>query len=209
MTFKRHHLLLMFGAALLAIVSLAAMMGDGPGSFDLLVLRAVASMRSSELTYIFSNVTALGSFALVVLHSLIAFALLVSTRDQRGAWQLVSASIGAWLLTQLAKFIIQRPRPTAIPALAEAAGFSYPSGHAFTATAMYVTIAILAGRHLRLPRQRAVLGVSTAIVIAAIALSRVYLGVHYPTDIIGGVLLGTGWALFLEGIFEARQKASA
>ena len=154
----------------------------------------------------FINLTSLGSATLIALHTILAFALLISTRDKIGALQLIIASAGAETLTQLTKGFIERPRPDAIPALVEATGYSFPSGHAVSAAAMYVTIAILASRHLRLRRQRILLVVLTGIIVASVAMSRVYVGVHYFTDAMSGMFLGTAWALVVAGVVSIMEK---
>ena len=117
---------------------------------------------------------------------------LASIRDRVGAMQLLVAWAASYVCTQLAKSFIERPRPAAIPALADATGFSFPSGHALMTAAIYVTIALIVCRRLQLPSQRIVLVLSSTAIILVVALSRVYLGVHYPSDIVGGTLLGVG-----------------
>ena len=130
----------LFVAAIIVQIPEEASSEDSLQKFDLLLLRTVAEWRSTWLTIMFTNLTALGSTTLVVLHSTIALALLISTRDKNGALQLGLASVGAEGLTEITKSILERPRPTAIPALVQALGFSFPSGHALSAAAMYVTI---------------------------------------------------------------------
>ena len=123
-----------------------------------------------------------------------------------GALQLVAASLGATLLTDVAKEWIERPRPTAVPVLVEASGFSYPSGHSLAAAAVYVTIAILIWRHLPTSRQRVLVSALAVIVVGGVGLSRIYLGAHYATDVISGIGLGTAWALTLAGLFSMREQ---
>jgi undecaprenyl-diphosphatase len=120
--------------------------------------------------------------------------------------QLISASAGAWILTELLKMIAARPRPDAVPALVYAVGFSFPSGHALTGTAMYVTLVFLASRYLRVQSQRRILLFATTGIVGAIAFSRVYLGVHYPTDIIAGILMGAGWALLMDSLWATEPQ---
>jgi undecaprenyl-diphosphatase len=185
--------------------------GNQPRALDVYALRGVAELRSPLLTVIFINLTALGSSTLITLHTIIAFCLLMTAQDKTGARQLVIAAAGSLALTELTKAFIGRPRPTAVPALVEAFGFSYPSGHALSAAAMYVTLAILASRHLSRLKQRILLGCLTVIIVGGVGLSRVYLGVHYASDVLSGICLGTAWALLLAGVVayrEHRAKAS-
>jgi undecaprenyl-diphosphatase len=199
----------LFIAAIMVQISNESSGGGSLQKFDLMVLRTVAGWRSSLLTNMFTNLTALGSTTLVILHSLIAFTLLISTRDRAGALQLGSAMAGAVGLTEVTKSILERPRPTAIPALVEAFGFSFPSGHALLAATMYITLALLALRHLHLKAQRILVGVITAVIIFSVALSRIYLGVHYLTDIVSGVVLGMAWAFLIAALFAALESRLA
>ena len=193
------------GAGLLIGVALMLYRSEASG-LDLLILRGIAEIRSPRLTNIFINLTALGSTTLTTLHTAVAFALLMTARDRIAAWQLVAAWLGAMTLTELTKAWIARPRPSVVPALVDAIGFSYPSGHAFNATAVYVTIAAIGFRYLQSLRQRVVLVVFTCIVVGTVGLSRVYLGVHYPSDALTGILLGTAWTLIISGAVSARTR---
>jgi undecaprenyl-diphosphatase len=175
------------------------------------IITYVASHRVSWLDVVAVDITALGSTTLVVLHSSLALAVLLLLRDRLAALQLVTASAGAGILTLLTKGFIERARPTVVPRLVDISGFSYPSGHSLTAAAMYLTIGILVARHLTTVRARLLVVGLLSLVIGLIALSRVYLGVHYPSDIVSGVSLGAAWALLLAGgfsLFERQQHAS-
>lgn len=196
--------LVSFGGAFILAVGFAGFTGElidetSPDRLDLFVLREVSEVRSPLITTFFINFTALGSATLVTLQTVIGFALLMSAGKRMAAAQLAVAAGGAHLLTETAKALIGRPRPAVIPALVEAVGSSYPSGHAVAAAALYVTLAFLASRYLVSRKQRILLCVFTAIVVAGVAFSRVYLGVHYASDVVSGVCLGAAWALLLEG----------
>ena len=186
---------LWFGAALAFAVFLAITAGyeDAP---DRPVLLWVDVMRTPWLTRVAVIVTALGSNAVIAAVSGLAAVILLSLRDRTRALQIPAASAGAWILMSVVKDLVQRPRPSVIPKLVEVSGFSYPSGHALLTAATYLTIGLIVGR-------RAIFVVLAA-VVAIVGATRVYLGVHYPSDVAGGFSLGVAWALFLAGLFNSR-----
>ncbi|HEX4999317.1 MAG TPA: phosphatase PAP2 family protein [Terriglobia bacterium] len=212
MSRPNHHYttLVWLGAALILAAGFIRFTGEvlhqpAPGPLDRFAIRTMAEIRSPGLTGFFLNWTALGSTTLICLHTVIAFALLMSTGDRAGAAQLAAASGGAFLLTAWTKELVERVRPPE-PALIDVAGFSYPSGHSLAAAAMYVTMTILACRHLPTGRQRVVVSLLAAIVVLGIGVSRVYLGVHYMSDAISGIVLGTAWALALAGVASMLEQ---
>ncbi len=175
-------------------------------AFDKGALRIVASIRTPWLNGIAVDITALGSITLVSLHTGIALLFLIGVRDRAGATQLLCGSAGAGLLTIATKSFIERARPEVIPQLVDVVGFSYPSGHSLTATAMYATIAAIISRYARAPRALGATAVITVVLIAIVGGSRVYLGVHYPSDVASGTALGLSWACFLAGFFSVLER---
>jgi undecaprenyl-diphosphatase len=99
--------------------------------------------------------------------------------------------VGQNLIANGVKLLVQRPRPP-VPHLADATGFSFPSGHSAAAAATWAAVALVLGRG-RPWRVKALLAAAVAAVVAAVATSRVLLGVHWVTDVVGGVALGFGW----------------
>jgi undecaprenyl-diphosphatase len=94
---------------------------------------------------------------------------------------------------------MSRPRPDADSAIVEPSGFSFPSAHSASSVALYVMLALIAGSALR-KRVWGPVWVAAILMVAAIGISRVYLGAHYPTDVfagwlIGGILVLGSWAL--------------
>jgi membrane-associated phospholipid phosphatase len=100
------------------------------------------------------------------------------------------AVLGAEVLQHAIKALIQRPRPL-VPRLEHVTGSSFPSGHATESTAVALALVLLLGRRPR--RERVAAALAATLLVAAIAASRVYLGVHYPTDVAAGIILGAGW----------------
>ena len=169
---------------------------------DSSILHAVAQMRRPWLTGIAMDVTALGSLTLVALISAIALFIFLSLKDRPAAWQLLLTSVGAGIWTVITKNVIERPRPEDVTHLVQVSGFSYPSGHSLVSASLYLTIAILAARHLPTTKSRVLVLSLAIVIISLVGLSRVYLGVHYPSDVASGLSLGAAWALLLAGLFS-------
>jgi undecaprenyl-diphosphatase len=124
--------------------------------------------------------------ALAVASVVVAVVLLVLGRP-RLALFVVVATIGAWLLDNALKDVVDRARPVWDEPLAQSSGASFPSGHAMVAGAAYGAVAIVVRRRW--------VTIAMAVVVAVIAATRVALGVHWLTDVIVGALLGAAWAL--------------
>ena len=170
-------------------------------TMDSAILLAVAKRRTPYLTTAAVDVTALGSITLVVLFSAFTLLVLLVLRDRLGALQLLAASVGAGILTLVTKNIIERIRPEEAQQLIVVSGFSYPSGHSVSTSALYLTIAIIAGRYVRHSGARAAMFLAVSALLIMVGASRVYLGVHYATDVVSGISLGATWALLLAGFF--------
>jgi undecaprenyl-diphosphatase len=196
-------------AAALALSPRELIEGDVSAA-DSAILRTVVKLRTPWLTSTAVDVTALGSITLVVLFSAFTLVVLLVLRDRMGALQLLVASVGAGVLTTVTKDMIERIRPAEAQQLIVVSGFSYPSGHSVSTSALYLTIAIIAVRHVRHAGARAAIFLAVSAVLIMVGASRVYLGVHYATDVVSGMSLGAGWALVLAGVFaHAGQRGSS
>jgi undecaprenyl-diphosphatase len=173
---------------------------------DHAILQGAGRIRAPWLTVAALDLTALGSSVVITLISAIALVVLLLLGDKRGALQLLLASLGAGILTAATKHIVERPRPEQLPHLISASGFSYPSGHSLAAAALYLTVAVLALRHFRTLASQATILAMALFVIALVGGSRIYLGVHFPSDVAGGMALGFGWALLLTGSFAFSNR---
>ncbi len=174
---------------------------------DRAILLAVVKTRTAWLTTAALDLTALGSFTLVLLFSAVTLVVLLALRDRMGALQLLVASAGAGMLAYVTKNTIERARPSEIPRLIEVSGFSYPSGHSLLTSALYLTIAIIAGRYVRDWGAKAAILLAVLAVLILVGASRIYLGVHYPTDVASGISLGAAWALLLAGCFMVFERS--
>jgi undecaprenyl-diphosphatase len=178
-------------------------------AFDTALLRAVAEHRQAWLTIHAIDLTALGSVTVLTLAGLVAGVPLLRIRDHHGALQLLLAMLGVALWTYLTKNLFSRERPELVYRLLEVQGYSFPSGHSSGSATLYVTLALVLRRHVRSLGSRTLLFAGCGGLALAIGLSRVYLGVHYPSDVASGLAFGSGWALLLAAAFEWRLHARA
>jgi undecaprenyl-diphosphatase len=117
------------------------------------------------------------------------------------------ASCGGWFLNFALKLAFERPRPSLVPHWRDVSSSSFPSGHALTSAAVYLTLGTLL---MRLAKGRLAKFYCIAVAMLAtllIGATRVFLGVHYPTDVLAGWLIGMSWALvcwMIERVLERR-----
>lgn len=182
------------------------------GTLDQSATLLSGSIRNPHLTAVATDITALGSGTVIVLFVLLASVLLILKRHYFQVAHLVVATVGSALLTKLMKSYFERPRPGTLTHLVDVQGFSYPSGHSLSSAAVYFTFAVLLYFYFQTKLERSlIIGFSLSLILL-IAFSRVYLGVHYMSDVIAGVLVGICWASTLAalgGYFETRRRARA
>jgi len=149
--------------------------------------------------------TMLGDTAVLAL----LIALIAGTLLYVGRWidagGLVLAAGGAGIINQLLKSIFQRVRPDLFSGPLHLASYSFPSGHSMGSIACYGMLAVLGIRLLRGRLAKIGLGVAATLLIFCIGLSRIYFGVHYPTDVIGGFLAGSIWLVISIAIVRAAE----
>jgi membrane-associated phospholipid phosphatase len=157
---------------------------------------AIHGWANPQLDAVFGFMSTVGGVFGVPIILALAFAVLVWRHYPHHAWRLVVAVAGGLILNVAFKYIFQRPRPALWPH-ADVSGFSFPSGHATVALCLFGMLGWLG---LRLFRPHAA-GIAWAVFMAAlivlIGLSRIYLGVHYPSDVLAGYISGSFWLLML------------
>ena len=152
------------------------------------------------------DLTALGGVLLRNLFAVIAIAALLLVRLRREAILLAATILSGWAVNTLIKTAVGRPRPTIVSHLAEAGGTSFPSGHSFNSAVVYMGIALALAALSARRGVRWSLVAGAASLTALIAISRVWLGVHYPSDVLAGWLGGMGWALTASALLYRPAK---
>ena len=163
-------------------------------------------VRTPGETEFFSTITALANFQTVLVLTVLAVALLWWRRQRFCAVFFVAAVAGQELLAAIAKGLIGRPRPALSLALLDEGSFSFPSGHVLHAAVVFGVVAYLLFRVYRTTAAKALTAIAYLLVVLLVAMSRVYLGVHYLTDVWGSMLLGSSFVVVLVGVLEIAAR---
>lgn len=166
------------------------------GTAELSAVRDVAAQRAAALTSVVRAITWAGSAFLLVPLALIACLAFARAGLRREALAVVISLGGAMLISVWVKLLVSRPRPP-IEHLQAVAGSSFPSGHTTQASAFWLSLVLALPATRASPKLTRVAAGLALLIVVAVAASRVYLGVHYPSDVIAGMLLGTGWAIYV------------
>jgi len=173
--------------------------------FDDSIMHWVGAHQNPHVTAVMLEITALGTGTVVGMIVLIAGTFLWLNQHRHSAVLLVVATLGGLILDNLLKIGFNRPRPQVFEWGTHASSSSFPSGHAMSSVIVYGTVAYLVARLQHNFRARLLTFVLAGIIVIMISISRVYLGVHYPSDILAGILIGTAWAGFCMAVLEAAQ----
>jgi undecaprenyl-diphosphatase len=189
--------------ALLAFAKTAGEMMEGDlREFDDSVLRM---MRSADdptvpigppgLVQVAIDVTALGGTGVLAIMLAIVVGYLALEHRYDAIVLIVVATGGGGALSELLKWWFARKRPEIVPHLVNVGSASFPSGHSLLAVVTYLTLGAVLARFIARRRTRTYCIVVSLLLAVLIGLSRVYLGVHYPTDVLAGWFAGLAWAL--------------
>ncbi|HEY5013136.1 MAG TPA: phosphatase PAP2 family protein [Acidimicrobiia bacterium] len=154
-------------------------------------------------------VTLLGSGSVVAVVVAVAVVVLVLRRRPFDALFVALSSTGAAVLVEVVKNVVGRPRPASSARLVSASGAAFPSGHAAQSIACYAALAVVVAAGARSRRSRPLVVLAAATIGLTVGGSRVYLGVHWASDVVSGWLLAAGWLLALVGVRFAMQGSAA
>jgi undecaprenyl-diphosphatase len=176
------------------------------GSTDHFDMQILKSFRYSDnlarpigpgwLFEVMRDITSLGGSTIVTLITLFVFGYLILQKQYSTLFLVLAAVIGGAIIDLELKVIFSRIRPQVVPSLIQEISYGFPSGHSMMSTIIYLSLASLIAR-LQVRRRDKIYIISVAVFLSfMIGISRIYLGVHYPTDVLGGWSLGLAWAAF-------------
>jgi undecaprenyl-diphosphatase len=163
--------------------------------FDVPIANFIQNLNWGPVVYPMQLINASAGIWQVVIGAVAVVGLFIFER--RAGWLMLIGSISS-LLDNLIKLVISRQRPPAdlVHILSPTTGFSYPSGHAVFFTWMSFMIAVSLAPKIT-PALRPALWIAAVAVVVLTCIARVWAGAHWPSDVIGGVLLGVGWSAFV------------
>lgn len=161
--------------------------------FDEAVRDGVHVWASGPLTFAMRGITELGSTAFLLILGSVLFWRLARARRRRAAVLLVIAALGGEGLDQLLKLLFERPRPAVFFGLEQPASYSFPSGHSMASCCFYGALALIASQGAQTGVRRWAIRLAAAALILLVGVSRIYLGVHYPSDVLGGYAAAGAW----------------
>jgi len=200
--------------SLFALMALLVITGR-TGTLDTVGLKlsrsgaSLASGGPARLLEAMRDITALGGVLLRNLFAASAVIALLLLRLRREALVLAGTVLGGWLFNSVIKSLVARDRPTLVPHLVEAGGHSFPSGHSFNSAVVFLATALVfSAMTPRRPIRWTIIG-AAVLLTWMIAYSRVWLGVHYPSDVIAGWLGGAGWVFMAAAVLDRPARRPA
>ena len=155
------------------------------------------------------DLTALGGVAVLSLTTAFVAGYLLIVRKYHAMWLVLAATLGGLLISTLLKHLIDRARPDLVPHLSHVYTSSFPSGHSMLSAVVYLTLGALLTRLASERRVKLYFLAAALLLTFLVGVSRVYMGVHYPTDVLAGWTAGLVWALLCWLVARHLQRRGA
>jgi membrane-associated phospholipid phosphatase len=198
--------LLVLGASLWAFGALAEELIEGDTVYDERLAEWLHGRATQPFTDLFRGITWLGNVPVLLAVTLIAVGILWAWRERTDAVFVALAFVGGQVLSNSMKLGFRRERPFFADPLATESTYSFPSGHALVSLAVYGSVALVLARRLPTRWWSILVLAAAAALVLAIGFSRLYLGVHFLSDVLAGYAAGTAWLALLYVALEGRAR---
>lgn len=173
---------------------------------DAYISNLIYSLRAPVLNGVMLFITYLGDWQVVLALTLIICAILAFKKNWPYIAAILFATGGGEIMVWLIKNFTRRMRPSAGSGIVSETSFSFPSGHAFISVAFYGLLIYFLSRGIKSRFGKMAFAVVGALLALAIGISRIYLGVHWPTDVLAGFILGAAWLAITVKILKIKIK---
>jgi undecaprenyl-diphosphatase len=211
---ERSAILGAFGSLLLALIALAAfgwlavhVLTSSTNHFDVFIRESIHARAPAWATPWMLWITKLGNWYVILIEALLLLALLLAKRHMQDARLLAVTMLGAVLLDTVLKVVFQRARPSAYFGFPLPATYSFPSGHALVTLCFVGFVAGLMNRYVKTRAGRWIVWMVAGLLVFFVGLSRVYLGVHYPSDVLAGYAAALAWISAVGAVASREEKA--
>lgn len=199
-----------FLCAIAFLIIMGAVSDHDVLSFDTAMYSFARGLQSPALTFVLRIITELGG-AIVI--GIATVALFFAIKNKRLSFAILGNIVGVLIVNQVFKFLIQRPRPDEEYRLIDQGGYSFPSGHSMCSMAFYGFLVYLAFRYIKNAKVRIFATAGLGALVLLIGFSRIYLGVHYASDVVAGFLLSLAYLIFYISLvnfinYKTRQLAA-
>lgn len=185
---KRKYIILLFSLLFIALTIIVKL--NLTSGFDSFIYKLVTSNMNDFMTSLFKGITFLGSTMFIVLLVIFFLVLFILLKKNNKGYLVAGTLVISTILNNVVKVIIRRARPTVLALVTEST-FSYPSGHMMASVSMYGILMYLVIKSKLSKKYKILLSVFLCILPILIGISRIYLGAHFASDIIGALLLST------------------
>ena len=175
-------------------------------SIDMVLRNWALSFNTPTSVTIWEGASFMGSVGVLSGLTFLTMGIFAIRRSWQAVRQIAFAMGGAVGLDTIVKGIVRRPRPDEVYAHTMPASYSFPSGHALYSLAFYISIAIVMNRHTQ-GNQTKTIWTAAVLMFTLIGTSRIFLGVHYGSDVLGGYLIATVWLIFLAGAIPSDHSS--
>lgn len=199
-----------FLCAIAFLIIMGAVSDHDVLSFDTAMYSFARGLQSPALTFVLRIITELGGAIVIGIATVVLF---FAVKNKRLSFAILGNIVGVLIVNQVFKFLIQRPRPDEEYRLIEQGGYSFPSGHSMCSMAFYGFLVYLAFRYIKNAKVRIFATAGLGALVLLIGFSRIYLGVHYASDVVAGFLLSLAYLIFYISLvnfinYKTRQLAA-
>jgi len=177
-----------------------------PMAWEIILIDWIGNLRNPLMDSLMSGLTYLGSESVIIVLAILASFALIRIKKYNYLVALWISLLGEELIVSLIKYLTERSRPEILTHLIQADSFGFPSGHSSASVVFYGFMGYFLTQELKNRRAKIIAWIILSFIISAVGFSRIYLGVHWPTDVLAGYFVAFVWLTLVIYIFKNRGR---